>query len=172
MKKLLLALVAALLLAGATTLGASLVGAQGQRRIDVFSTRMAGHSERPPVASNATGRAIVVLDREAREINFVMWVRKIDHITESHIHVASADRNGPIVAPLFDFDGILGNPGTATEGTEGELAVSGVITEADLVGITFDELVAAMDAGRTYVNVHTLEFRGGETRGQLSLSDL
>jgi hypothetical protein len=172
MKKLLLGLAAALLLAGATTFGASLVGAQGQRRIDAFTTRLAAHSERPPVDSKATGRAIVVLDRQAREINYVLWVRKIDHITESHIHVGSADRNGPIVATLFDFDGIHGNPGTATEGTEGELVVSGVITEADVMEITFDDLVAAMDAGRTYVNVHTLEFRAGETRGQLGLSDL
>jgi hypothetical protein len=158
-------------LVGVTTIGASLVGAQGQRRIDVFTTRMAGHSERPPVDSKATGRAIIVLDRQAREINFVLWVRKIDHVTEAHIHVASADRNGPIVAPLFDFDGIHGNPGTATEGTEGELVASGVITEADVMGITFDELVAALDSGRAYANVHTLEFRAGETRGQLGLSD-
>jgi hypothetical protein len=171
MKKLLLGLAVALLLAGATTLGASLVGAQSQRRIDVFSTRMAGHSERPPVDSKATGRAILALDRQEREIHFILWVRKIDHITEAHIHVATADRNGPIVAPLFDFDGIHGNPGTATEGTEGELAVSGVITEADVMGITFDELVAALDTGRAYANVHTLEFRAGETRGQLGLSD-
>jgi hypothetical protein len=172
MKKLLLGLAAALLLLGATILGASLVSAQGQRRIDVFSTRMADHYERPPVDSRARGRAIIVLDREAREISYVLWVRKIDHVTEAHIHFATADRNGPIVAPLFDFDDIHGNPGTATEGTEGELAVSGVITEADVMEITFDELVAAMDAGQTYVNVHTLEFRAGEARGQLGLSDL
>ena len=116
MKKLLLGLAAALLLAGATTFGASLVGAQGQRRIDAFTTRMAAHSERPPVDSKATGRAIVVLDRQAREINYVLWVRKIDHITESHIHVGSADRN--VTAPR-----LAGRHTT----TENATAVSGAL---------------------------------------------
>jgi hypothetical protein len=34
--------------------------------------------------------------------------------------------------------------------------------------MTFDDLVAAMHAGKTYVNLHdTPNFRGGEIRGQL-----
>ncbi len=38
-------------------------------------------------------------------------------------------------------------------------------------GKTIDDLAAAMDAGETYVNVHTAQNPDGEIRGQLVNSD-
>lgn len=79
----------------------------------------------------------------------------------SHIHLAPVGVNGPIVVPLFSgiqsglFDGVL---------------AQGTITAADLsgplVGASLDALIAEMNAGNTYVNIHTLANPGGEIRGQ------
>jgi hypothetical protein len=53
--------------------------------------------------------------------------------------------------------------------------ISGTVTPAQVVGpsgqgidpMEFDELVRAIRAGVTYVNVHSETFPGGEIRGQL-----
>ena len=54
--------------------------------------------------------------------------------------------------------------------TDGILA-EGVITEASLVGslegAELSVLIEAMEAGNTYVNVHTAQIPGGEVRGQI-----
>ena len=36
-----------------------------------------------------------------------------------------------------------------------------------MAGMTILDLVAQMEAGQTYVNVHTVENPGGEIRGQI-----
>ena len=47
--------------------------------------------------------------------------------------------------------------------------VEGSFTAADVTGISFEELLAEMQAGTAYVNVHTTQFPGGEMRGQTQL---
>ena len=88
---------------------------------------------------------------------------KIDDVTQAHIHVGAEDGNGPVVAFLFGFvaEGVT---------TNGVLA-TGTITSDDLVGplagMSLADLVAALDSGGAYVNVHTLANPGGEIRGQI-----
>jgi hypothetical protein len=74
--------------------------------------------------------------------------------------------NGPVVAFLFGFV-------PTGETVNGTLAV-GTLTGADLIprpligfGGTMGELIARMRAGGAYVNVHTIEYPGGEIRGQI-----
>jgi hypothetical protein len=63
-----------------------------------------------------------------------------------------------------------GKPACPASGT-----VTGTLVAADVVGPTgqgiaageFAELVSAIRAGATYVNVHTSTFPGGEIRAQL-----
>jgi CHRD domain-containing protein len=57
--------------------------------------------------------------------------------------------------------------------------VTGTIRPSDVVGPTgqgiaageFEELVAAIRAGRAYANVHSAKFPGGEIRGQINDDD-
>jgi hypothetical protein len=92
-------------------------------------------------------------------------VAKIDNVIGAHIHLAPAGQNGPIVLPL------LGNPFIPDPGvTVNGILVEGTATAADVGGPLagdLDALIAAIRAGDTYVNVHTVEFRPGEIRGQI-----
>jgi len=52
--------------------------------------------------------------------------------------------------------------------------IEGTFTEADLIarpalgfGGTLAELIALMESGGVYVNVHTTAYPGGEIRGQI-----
>ena len=45
----------------------------------------------------------------------------------------------------------------------------GRLEASDVVGVTFDDLLANMRAGTAYGNVHTTQFPGGEIRGQVQV---
>jgi len=83
--------------------------------------------------------------------------------------------NGPITVFLY---GLVASGGGRVNG----VLAQGTITAANfigpLAGATMDDLIAAMQAGNAYVNVHTNDgidppntgpgdFPGGEVRGQI-----
>ena len=145
------------------TLGVSLVFCLGRLSADNehFSAHLSGNEEVPPVNSQAQGQ--VLLQLESDGLHFKLIVANIENVTAAHLHLAQPGMNGPIVAFLF--------PGPTTDSkTQGVLA-QGVITAANLVGPLRDqplsELIAAIQAGNVYANVHTTEFPGGEIRGQV-----
>ena len=89
----------------------------------------------------------------------------------SHIHFAQRSVNGGISVWLCGAE--APEPCPPQEGT-----VTGTFTAADIRGPaergmdTFAELLRAMRAGHTYVNVHTNpKFGGGEIRGQINNQD-
>ena len=99
------------------------------------------------------------------------------NVVAAHIHLGSAGINGPVVAFLYDAAGVPPGGGR----TNGVLA-EGTITAANLInglaGHPLSDLIAAMESGGAYVNVHTNDgvaptntgpgdFPGGEIRGQI-----
>jgi hypothetical protein len=91
----------------------------------------------------------------------------------AHIHLGQPAIAGGVIAFLCDstenaLPGVPDCPGAG--GT-----VTGTIEPDDVVGPAgqgiasgeFDELVAALRAGATYANVHTVLFQPGEIRGQI-----
>ncbi len=99
------------------------------------------------------------------------FASRIDGVTEAHVHLAERGVNGPPVAFLFDFDDVQLNVGTAEEGARRGYVARGVITQDDLLDtmpdLTFDAFGEALTSGGAYVNVHTLDVRPGEIRGQI-----
>ena len=117
-----------------------------------------GANEEPPVETEATGRASVGITDA--DITVTLRTEELVDVILSHIHLAAERVNGPVIFPLYSAaDGPFTSPFTKT------------VTAADLLPApgaeTFAEALAALRAGGTYVNVHTMAFQNGEIRGQI-----
>jgi len=127
-----------------------------------FVSLLSGNNEVPPVNSKATGQVKLKVSKDGMEIHYKLIVANIDNVRFSHIHNAPVGVNGQIVAFLY--------PGPTLASFNGVLA-EGVITKDDLIGPMagqeISDLVAAIKARNTYVNVHTDAFPPGEIRGQI-----
>ena len=96
---------------------------------------------------------------------------------QSHIHFGQKSVNGGVSVFLCSN---LGNGPAGTQACPLRAGtIRGAISVGDVIGpgvqgITagqLDELLRAMRAGITYVNVHTTGFPGGEVRGQIKVDD-
>jgi hypothetical protein len=149
-------------------------------QVRTATTHLLGENEVPARETPAVGQAVIHVNHDTTEIRYVLNVTNIENVVASHIHVGAAGTNGPVVAFLY------GNVPPGGGRVNGRLA-SGAITAANLVGpmlgASLQDLVAAMTAGNTYVNVHTNDgvaptntgagdFPGGEVRGQLLTGSL
>lgn len=136
---------------------------------------LSGGEEVPARPTRARGTAIFHLSKDGTELSYKLIVANIENVIQSHIHVGAQGENGPIVVFLY---GLVAPAGGRVNGVLAE----GTITEADfigpLAGASMDDLIEAMLAGLTYVNVHTSDgvdppntgpgdFPGGEVRGQI-----
>jgi hypothetical protein len=112
------------------------------------------------------------IDEKARVITYTLTYTVETPATQAHIHFAQRHVGGGVIAFLC---GGAGKP-PCPPGTADEAVVTGVITPADIIGPadqgiepgSFDETVRAMEAGATYVNVHTTRWPAGEIRGQIA----
>jgi hypothetical protein len=140
-----------------------------------YVAHLDGDQEVPPVATLAQGQVILKLGREGTELDYRLIAANIDNVVAAHIHLGVEGVNGPVVA-------FLAGPFPSGEGPANGVLATGTITAADLVGplhgMPLSVLIAAMDVGGTYVNVHTNDgvappntgpgdFPGGEIRGQV-----
>ena len=117
------------------------------------------------VETRAQGQAIFRLSADESELYFKVVVANIKDVVGAHIHLAAPGSNGPIVLPLLG-NPFIDDPGITTNG----ILVEGTATSADVAGSLeggLEALLAAMSEGNTYVNVHTVENRGGQIRGQI-----
>lgn len=141
-----------------------------------YFTGLAGAQENPPVTSAASGEFMAIFDTAtpaAFNYNLQVNVPTGITITQAHIHVGATGTNGPVTFFLCT------NLGNAPAGTtvppctpvNGVIEVSGSLTATEFQAVggltTFDEAVAAIQAGGTYVNVHSATNPGGEIRGQI-----
>ena len=85
----------------------------------------------------------------------------------AHLHIGPAGVNGPVVASLLPADF---NP-LSRKARRANFYISGNLTSSDLVGpLTgqpLDALIAEIQAGNVYINIHTKQNPSGEIRGQL-----
>ncbi len=139
-----------------------------------FVAHLAGENEVPPVDTEAQGQAKVREGAGGTELDFKLNVANIENVTQSHIHCGASGVNGPVVVFLFGFisGGVTVN-GILAQGT---IDASDVIPRPDSAacpgGVAdLDDLRAKIASGDAYVNVHTVQFPGGEVRGQLQLAE-
>jgi uncharacterized protein (TIGR03382 family) len=144
----------------------------------MYYADLSGPAEAPPNASPGTGSAIVTLDLDLVtmkvEVNFSGL---IGNVSAAHIHgptsVAGAGTAGVMtMTPTF-----LGFPSGVTSGTYSQtfdmtLAssynASFITNNGGTVSGALNAQIAALDAGKAYVNIHSTSFPGGEIRGFLT----
>lgn len=140
-----------------------------------FAVPLSGDEEVPPRETRARGTAVLQFNADATELSYMLIAANVHNVVAAHIHCAPAGVNGPVGLTLFSggqagggrFDGVLvqttkfaPDPGNAC----------GWVTLADVL--------AAIQTGNTYVNLHTNDgvappntgpgdFPGGEIRGQI-----
>lgn len=132
-----------------------------------FRAHLAGGNEVPSVETLAQGQAIFQLSKDGTELHYKLIAANIEDVFMAHIHMAAAGTNGPIVVWLYP----PAPPSQLIPGRFDGVLAEGTITAADLTGpltgMGLEDLVAAMMAGDTYVNVHTTLHPSGEIRGQI-----
>jgi hypothetical protein len=86
-------------------------------------------------------------------------------VTVAHIHTGAPGVAGPVIVPLTISAG--SDPSTASgEGTIDASAIKG--KNPDGSPMTMKDLIAALQSGGTYVNVHTQNNKPGEIRAQMT----
>jgi len=160
---------------GAVVAGTFVTVASADDGSFVIKTRLTGYQE-DPAAVSTTGwgdfRMRVNADRD--KITYRLTYDDLEgDVLQAHIHFGGRAQSGGISAFLCSN---LGNgPAGTPECPEPSGKVTGTITAEDVIGPAaqgisageFDELVDAIRAQTTYVNVHSSKYTGGEIRSQL-----
>lgn len=140
-----------------------------------LQVRLSGLQEDPQALSTTgQGGFRVQISERRQEISYRLSYSTLEAaVTQAHIHLGGAAQSGGISVFLCSN---LGNGPVGTQACPAAPAtVSGVLRPADVIGPAgqgiaageFAELITAIRAGATYVNVHTTKYPAGEIRGQL-----
>ncbi len=137
-----------------------------------FNAALVGTNEVPAVTTTAAGTMELIQEDSVTILYTLATTSRLDSLTMAHVHAAAAGSNGPIMAWFFPSEAARA-PGT---GGGTAAAVNGVIRvgrlsragTAFVAPFTWDSLLVRMNAGTSYVNVHTRRFGGGEIRGQIT----
>ncbi|HET9535563.1 MAG TPA: CHRD domain-containing protein [Mesorhizobium sp.] len=112
-----------------------------------FKADLKGASEVPPADSAGTGTADVSVDTDTKKLSWTVNYSGLSgDATAAHFHGPAAA--GENAGPAVDISAAI---------------MSG---SADLT----DQLLADLQAGKWYINIHTAKFPDGEIRGQLEMT--
>jgi hypothetical protein len=142
-----------------------------------FKVELTGFQEDPlTVSTTGSGMLRLKVDGQGKKLTYQLRYANLSgSVTQAHIHFGGVAQSGGISAWLCQTatnPGPVGTPDCpASSGT-----VTGTIEAANVVGPTgqgieagaLDELLDAIRAETTYVNVHSTRFPGGEIRSQIA----
>ena len=149
-----------------------------------FSELLNGYKEAPaPVSTTGVGTFQATISNDETEIEYVLTFADLEgDVRQAHIHIGHPQAAGGVVLWLCDSAANPSPSATTPECTQedpGNLRagrVTGTLTAADVQAQTANgiagpaewaEVLGLIRAGRTYANVHSVKFGGGEIRGQL-----
>jgi hypothetical protein len=153
----------------------------GGGKENVRADSMTGYLEGAPggpVSSVATGDFEATIDDEAREIHFTLSYSGLEgEVRQGHIHFGQRSVNGGISIWLCETAANprpMGSPDVpecpqsgTVDFTVGAAHVLGPAVQGIAAG-EFEEIAAAIRAGRAYANVHSSKFPAGEIRAQIN----
>ncbi len=141
-----------------------------------FGATLSGANEVPPVVSPGTGTALVVLDPTAQTLQVnATFFGLTSPDTAAHIHCcAPLGTNAGVATTVPAFPGF---PLNVTFGTYSSVVFD--LTQPLIYNPAFvtlqgglpqaeAALIAGIENGQTYFNIHTMNNPGGEIRGQLN----
>ena len=131
---------------GSVLLALALVAAPAGAAIVEFDATIDGAQETPPNASAAMGMGTFVMDTEANTLSFSIFLTVLPPSGETAAHIHGFAPPGTPAGILFPLP--AGNPKNGVWNYD-------EAQEADII------------AGLTYVNIHSVDFPGGEIRGQI-----
>jgi len=140
---------------------------------------LSGYNEVPAVSTTGRGAFFGRLSDDETQIEYRLDYSGLEGMAmASHIHLGARRTNGGVIIWLCGPAASVppGTPECPAAGGDGPEA-TGTLTAAGVVGPAnqgiaageFAELVKAIKAGVTYVNVHSSTFPGGEIRGQVQV---
>ncbi|HEU5159407.1 MAG TPA: CHRD domain-containing protein [Streptosporangiaceae bacterium] len=156
--------------------GSAATASNGSHSVPVnVHEQLSGYEETPlAVSTTGTGRFRAQINEGKQQIRYTLSYSGLEGtVTQAHIHFGSESQTGGISVFLCS------NLGNGPEGTQACPAapgtVSGTVTPANVIGPSaqgiaageFAELLRALRAGATYVNVHSTLYPVGEIRGQI-----
>jgi len=135
----------------------------------LFSSILRGRNEVPPVRTRAFGITRSSLIDNGTVLNILTAIARLPRnveITMAHLHLGVEGTNGPVIADLLSEGGFSGRftRRLKTDVEGGDLV-------GPMLGQPLDALVAQIQAGNVYVNIHTARNPAGELRGQLTQVD-
>jgi CHRD domain len=141
-----------------------------------FVGSLTGANEVPPVPSPGTGLATVVLDSTAQTLQVnVTFSGLTSNDNAAHIHCcAPLGTNAGVATTVPAFPGF---PLGVTSGSYSSVVFdltqptiynpAFVTLQGGTIPLAEAALIAGIQNGTTYLNIHTVNFPGGEIRGQL-----
>jgi hypothetical protein len=137
---------------------------------------LTGYEEQPLALSTpGSGKFEARFNRFTQEIQYRLSYSDLEAaVTQAHIHFGAENQVGGVSVFLCTN---LGNGPAGTQACPAAPAtITGTIRPADVIGPTaqgiapgeFDELIDAIEAGATYVNVHSTAHPVGEIRAQIN----
>ena len=151
----------------------SIAYAQGFKKISEILT---GYEETPSaVSTTGNGTFTARISNDESRIDWQLTYSDLEGaVQQAHIHFGQKSVTGPISVFLCTN---LGNGPAGTQPCPAPPAtISGTITAADVTNLAnergisageLDELLKAMRAGATYVNIHSTRWPQGEIRSQI-----
>jgi hypothetical protein len=132
-------------------LAALVLAAPASAKVKRLEGKLSGANEMPATDPDASGTVKVRLDRAKKKVCFTIRVHNVEDVVAAHIHKGGKSvASGPIVVTF------LHGPAAGSKFTGCETNVARSVIRAIL-----------RHPRRYYVNVHSMDFPGGEVRGQL-----
>jgi len=130
---------------------------------EVFVANLSGSEEVPARPTGATGSIQFIVEGDS--ISYSLEIDDITSVTAAHIHAGpgAPGVNGPV--RLFLYPVRQGETVPQVTTSEKLILAQATVPSSNVNGMTFQELLDAMRTGNAYVNVHTVQFPGGEMRG-------
>lgn len=151
--------------------GAALAASPGVKQ---FQDLLSGFEEVPAISTSGNGAFGVRISNDETSVSWELTYADLEgEITQAHIHLGQAGVNGGVIVFLCSN---VGGPAGTQPCPPPPTTITGTFTAADIIGPEAQgiapgelaEVLRAMRAGVTYVNVHSTLWPGGEIRAQLS----